>query len=86
MLTVRVLGKVLAMELGFHAELAPFCRCPPLLVCVQDAFFKKLPSLLPSVPALVAQRKLLPMLANAIEFGGAPAVRLRQTRRHLAAG
>jgi hypothetical protein len=38
-------------------------------------FFKKLPSLLPSVPTLVAQRKLLPMLANAIEFGGAPPVR-----------
>ena len=42
---------------------------------VQDMFFKKLPSLLPSVPTLVAQRKLLPMLANAIEFGGAPPVR-----------
>ncbi|PRW61211.1 putative inactive serine threonine- kinase scy1 isoform X1 [Chlorella sorokiniana] len=38
----------------------------------KDAFFKKLPGLLPSIPTLVAQRKLLPMLASAIEFGGAP--------------
>jgi hypothetical protein len=45
-----------------------------LVLSPQDAFFKKLPSLLPSVPTLVAQRKLLPMLANAIEFGGAPPV------------
>jgi len=41
----------------------------------QDSFFKKLPGLLPSIPTLVAQRKLLPMLASAIEFGGAPPVR-----------
>jgi hypothetical protein len=40
----------------------------------QDSFFKKLPSLLPSIPMLVAQRKLLPMLASAIEYGGAPPV------------
>ncbi|KAI7844908.1 hypothetical protein COHA_001556 [Chlorella ohadii] len=38
----------------------------------KDSFFKKLPGLLPSIPTLVAQRKLLPMLASAIEFGGAP--------------
>lgn len=42
---------------------------------LQDTFFKRLPSLLPSIPPLVAQRKLLPMLASAIEFGGAPPVR-----------
>ncbi|KAL4423761.1 hypothetical protein ABPG75_001062 [Micractinium tetrahymenae] len=42
----------------------------------KDMFFKKLPSLLPSIPTPVAQRKLLPMLANAIEFGGAPPVAL----------
>ncbi|KAL4446317.1 hypothetical protein ABPG77_003124 [Micractinium sp. CCAP 211/92] len=42
----------------------------------KDTFFKKLPSLLPSIPTPVAQRKLLPMLANAIEFGGAPPVAL----------
>lgn len=47
-------------------------RCPAL----QDTFFKKLPNLLPSIPTPVAQRKLLPMLANAIEFGGAPPVSL----------
>jgi hypothetical protein len=46
-------------------------------------FFKKLPSLLPSVPTLVAQRKLLPMLANAIEFGGAPPVRQGRRSCHL---
>ena len=58
---------------------------PPLL---QDAFFKKLPSLLPSIPTLVAQRKLLPMLASAIEFGGAPPVSTgapAQCRRRWAA-
>ncbi|EFN51516.1 hypothetical protein CHLNCDRAFT_140213 [Chlorella variabilis] len=42
----------------------------------KDTFFKRLPSLLPSIPPLVAQRKLLPMLASAIEFGGAPPVAL----------
>ena len=43
---------------------------------LQDTFFKKLPSLLPSLPRLVAQRKLLPQLAGALEFGGAPPVAL----------
>ncbi|KAL6779810.1 hypothetical protein ACKKBG_A13815 [Auxenochlorella protothecoides x Auxenochlorella symbiontica] len=38
----------------------------------KDAFFKRLPSLLPSVPTPVAQRKLLPLLAGALEYGGAP--------------
>ncbi|GAB4824254.1 hypothetical protein N2152v2_011300 [Parachlorella kessleri] len=42
----------------------------------KDTFFKKLPSLLPSLPRLVAQRKLLPQLAGALEFGGAPPVAL----------
>jgi hypothetical protein len=39
----------------------------------KDAFFKRLPSLLPAIPGPVAARKLLPLLANALEFGGAPA-------------
>lgn len=42
----------------------------------KDAFFKKLPSLLPDIPEKVAQRKLLPLLASALEFGGAPPVAL----------
>jgi len=42
----------------------------------KDAFFKRLPSLLPSIPESVAQRKLLPLLAAALEFGGAPPVAL----------
>ena len=42
----------------------------------KDLFFKRLPAALPALPAPVAQRKLLPMLANALEFGGAPAVAL----------
>ena len=39
----------------------------------KDAFFKKLPQQLPAIPLPVAQRKLLPMLSQALEFGGAPA-------------
>lgn len=42
----------------------------------KDLFFKRLPAALPALPAPVAQRKLLPMLAAALEFGGAPAVAL----------
>ena len=40
----------------------------------KEAFFRRLPALLPAVPAPVAARKLLPLLAGALEFGGAPAV------------
>lgn len=39
----------------------------------KDGFFRKLPSILPALPAPVAERKLLPMLASALEYGGAPA-------------
>ena len=42
----------------------------------KDVFFKKLPQSLPALPLPVAQRKLLPMIAGALEFGGAPAVAL----------
>ncbi len=36
-------------------------------------FFKGLPAQLPAIPKPIAQRKLLPMLGQALEFGGAPA-------------
>ena len=39
----------------------------------KEAFFKKLPSILPSLPQAVAVRKILPLLSSALEFGGAPA-------------
>ena len=42
----------------------------------RDAFFKRLPAQLPNIPVPVAQRKLLPMISQALEFGGAPAVAL----------
>ena len=42
----------------------------------KDAFFKRLPQLLPDIPVVVAQRKLLPMISQALEFGGAPAMAL----------
>jgi SCY1-like protein 1 len=42
----------------------------------RDSFFKKLPLMLPSVPVPVAQKKLLPLLASALEFGGAPPMAL----------
>jgi SCY1-like protein 1 len=38
----------------------------------KEAFFKRLPTMLPSVPRAVATRKLLPLLGAALEFGGAP--------------
>ncbi|EIE25277.1 ARM repeat-containing protein, partial [Coccomyxa subellipsoidea C-169] len=42
----------------------------------KDSFFKRLPTVLPTLPLPVVQRKVLPMLAGALEFGGAPAVAL----------
>ena len=42
----------------------------------RDAFFKRLPAQLPNIPVPVAQRKLLPMISQALEFGGAPSVAL----------
>ncbi|KAG2438971.1 hypothetical protein HYH02_010763 [Chlamydomonas schloesseri] len=38
----------------------------------KESFFRRLPSILPSIPAPVAVRKLLPLLSSALEFGGAP--------------
>ncbi|CAK0749386.1 hypothetical protein CVIRNUC_001906 [Coccomyxa viridis] len=42
----------------------------------KDIFFKRLPVTLPSLPLPVVQRKLLPMLASALEYGGAPSLAL----------
>lgn len=42
----------------------------------KDSFFRKLPNILPSLPEPVAQRKILPMLSSALEYGGAPAIGL----------
>ena len=42
----------------------------------KDSFFKRLPAVLPSIPDPVAQRKLLPLLASSLEFGGAPPIAL----------
>jgi SCY1-like protein 1 len=39
----------------------------------KEAFFKRLPAILPSLPQAVAVRKILPLLSSALEFGGAPA-------------
>ncbi|GIL75242.1 hypothetical protein Vretifemale_5022, partial [Volvox reticuliferus] len=38
----------------------------------KESFFRRLPGLLPAIPAAVAVGKLLPLLASALEFGGAP--------------
>lgn len=42
----------------------------------KDQFFKRLPQALPGVPLPVQRRKLLPLLSQALTFGGAPAVAL----------
>ncbi|GHP09154.1 hypothetical protein PPROV_000789100 [Pycnococcus provasolii] len=39
----------------------------------KDIFFRKLPQAVPTLPTLVAQRRVLPLLANALEYGSAPA-------------
>lgn len=44
----------------------------PARRCRQDAFFKRLPAVVERVPVPVAQRKLMPALAKALEYGGAP--------------
>ncbi|KAG2500649.1 hypothetical protein HYH03_001416 [Edaphochlamys debaryana] len=38
----------------------------------KESFFRRLPGILPAIPAPVAVGKLLPLLASALEFGGAP--------------
>ncbi|EFJ49788.1 hypothetical protein VOLCADRAFT_80567 [Volvox carteri f. nagariensis] len=38
----------------------------------KESFFRRLPTLLPAIPAAVAVGKLLPLLSSALEFGGAP--------------
>lgn len=42
----------------------------------KDVFFRKLSSQLSSLPTAVNQRKVLPLIGSALEFGGAPAVAL----------
>lgn len=42
----------------------------------KDLFFKRLPQALPTVPLPVQRQKLLPLLSQALTFGGAPAVAL----------
>ena len=42
----------------------------------KDLYFKRLPGAIPGLPLPVLRRKLLPMLAQALTFGGAPAVAL----------
>lgn len=39
-------------------------------------FFRNLPKLIPTLPAVVCTRKLLPLVAAALEYGGAPATAL----------
>jgi SCY1-like protein 1 len=39
----------------------------------KDLFFKRLPAMIPAIPEPVAIRKILPLLSNALEYGGAPA-------------
>lgn len=62
-----------------HAYSLPFeaTPFPPLETChcldfalMQESFFKKLGNALPAIPAAVAQRKILPLLSQALEFGG----------------
>ncbi len=38
----------------------------------KDAFFKSLQSKLNDVPGVIAQKKILPLLASSLEYGGAP--------------
>ncbi|GIL51106.1 hypothetical protein Vafri_7196 [Volvox africanus] len=38
----------------------------------KESFFRRLPGVLPAIPAAVAVGKLLPLLASTLEFGGAP--------------
>uniref|UniRef100_A0A061S498 SCY1-like protein 1 n=1 Tax=Tetraselmis sp. GSL018 TaxID=582737 RepID=A0A061S498_9CHLO len=42
----------------------------------KDQFFRKLPNLLPSFPQSLCVQKFLPLLQNALEYGGAPPIAL----------
>eukprot|EP00887_Chlorella_sp_A99_P002497 scaffold6.g2497.t1 len=80
LLEAGVLRNRLAETMGFLENLA-------IKDAVEkDTFFKRLPSLLKSIPEPVAQRKLLPMLAGALEFGGAPPVALTTLLQARAGG
>lgn len=41
-------------------------------VVEKETFFKRLPLVVPSLPQPVNEQKILPLLASALEFGGAP--------------
>lgn len=45
-------------------------------VVEKETFFKRLPGVVPSLPQPVNERKVLPLLASALEFGGAPPMAL----------
>lgn len=40
----------------------------------KDKFFRNLPKSIPLFPQLICTRKLLPLIASALEYGGAPAM------------
>ena len=42
----------------------------------KNKFFRSLPGLIPSFPDVVCTRKLLPLIASALSYGGAPALAL----------
>ncbi len=45
-------------------------------VVEKETFFKRLPGVVPSLPQPVNERKVLPLLSSALEFGGAPPMAL----------
>jgi len=73
--------RAIAQHLSTHSPVTPTPPTPIITIpkhtvkdsAEKDAFFKRLPALLPAIPGPVAVRKLLPLLSNALEFGGAPA-------------
>lgn len=42
----------------------------------KNRFFRGLPALMPAFPDVVCTRKLLPLIASALSYGGAPALAL----------
>lgn len=60
--------------LGRHSDKSGFMSASQVKDSQEkDVFFKQLPSQLPHIPKPVAQKKLLPQLSQALQFGGAPA-------------
>jgi hypothetical protein len=53
-----------------HPHLPPPLPCPAVKDSIEkESFFKRLPATLPTLPANVMVRKILPLLASALEFG-----------------